>query len=216
MNELLDNLTFFGKHGQEFKNLSYPLKLKFKIGTLANDFTIEDANGHSIAYVRQKMFKFIEEIQVFTDSSKKQLVFTIKANKWIDFSASYTFTNNQGKEIGRVARKGWASIWKARYDIFDENQNLEFQIQEENAWTKVWDGLMGEIPVVSMFTGYMFNPKYLVKDTKGKNQMRLKKDPSFFGRHFSVTKENPELDQESEEKILLSLMMMILLERKRG
>ena len=216
MSDLLDNLTFFGKSGKDFKNLNYPLKLRFKIGTLANDFSIEDSNGKSIAYVRQKMFKFIDEIQVYTDSSKNDLVFTIKANKWIDFSAAYTFTNSHGKEIGRVGRKGWASIWKARYDIFDDNQQLEFQIQEENAWTKVWDGLMGEIPVVSMFTGYMFNPKYMVKDTNGNNQMRLKKDASFFGRQFSVTKENPDLDQESEEKILLSLMMMILLERKRG
>lgn len=216
MSELLDNISFFGKNGQEFKNLSYPLKLKFKIGTLANDFEIVDNNETSIGYVRQKMFKFIDEIQVYTDSSKTQLVFSIKSNKWIDFSAAYTFTNNQGKEIGRVARKGWASIWKARYDIFDENQELQFQIQEENAWTKVWDTLMGEIPVVSIFTGYMFNPKYLVKDMAGNNVMRLKKDASFFGRKFSVSKEKAELDPQEEEQILLALMMMILLERKRG
>jgi len=43
----------------------------------------------------------------------------------------------------------------------------------------------------------------------------LKKDPSFWGRNFSVSKEG-DLKDVHEEKIVLSLMMMILLERRRG
>jgi hypothetical protein len=43
----------------------------------------------------------------------------------------------------------------------------------------------------------------------------LKKDASFFGRKFTVSKEG-DLKDEDEENIALSLMMMILLERRRG
>lgn len=197
------------------KNIVYPLKFQFKIGTLANDFVISDANNFTVGYVRQKMFKFVDEIQVFEDSTKTNLFYTIKANKWIDFSAAYIFTDANGEQIGRVARKGWASIWRTRYNIYDKEGNQLFYIRERNAWVKVWDALLGEIPILSILTGYLFNPKYDVKDMDDNNIVMLKKDPSFFGRKFTVSKEG-DLKDEHEENIALSLMMMILLERRRG
>lgn len=197
------------------KNIVYPLKFQFKIGTLSNDFVISDANNFTVGYVRQKMFKFVDEIQVFEDSTKTNLFYTIKANKWIDFSAAYIFTDANGEQIGRVARKGWASIWRTRYNIYDKEGNQLFYIRERNAWVKVWDALLGEVPILSILTGYLFNPKYDVKDMDDNNIVMLKKDPSFFGRKFTVSKEG-DLKDEHEENIALSLMMMILLERRRG
>lgn len=216
MSEVLDSGSFFSQKNVDLSDLNYPLKFTFKIGTLANDFVIEDASSATLAYVRQKMFKFIEEIQVFTDTNKKNLEFTIKANKWIDFSATYVFTDKKGIEKGRVARKGWASIWKARYDVFDQQEHLAFHIMEENAWTKVFDTLFSEIPVVGLFTGYVFNPKYIVGRPDGSKVMRLKKNASMFGRKFTLEKIGPTYSSSEDEIIVLSLMMMILLERRRG
>ncbi|ASC71150.1 hypothetical protein XM38_021000 [Halomicronema hongdechloris C2206] len=50
-----------------------------------------------------------------------------------DFSARYTFTDPQGMELGAIKRRGWRSIWRARYDIFDGDAVI-FTIQEENPW----------------------------------------------------------------------------------
>ncbi len=197
------------------KNIEYPLNFKFKIGTISNDFVITDANNFTVGYVRQKMFKFVDEIQVFEDSTKSELFYTIKANKWIDFSASYIFTDANGQQIGRVARKGWASIWRTRYTIYDKTDQQLFKIQERNAWIKVWDTLLCQVPVLNLLTGYLFNPKYDVKDINDNLVVVLKKDASFFGRSFTVSKEG-DLADENEENVALSLMMMILLERRRG
>jgi hypothetical protein len=216
MSEPLDNMSFFAHKKVDLKNLNYPLTFTFKIGTLANDFVIEDSSSATLAYVRQKMFKFIEEIQVFTDTSKKNLAFTIKANKWIDFSATYVFTDNNGIEKGRVARKGWASLWKARYDVFDQNEHLAFHIMEENAWTKVFDSIFSDIPVLKIFSGYVFNPKYIVGRPDGSKVMRFKKNASMFGRKFTLEKIGPTHNTAEDECIVLSLMMMVLLERRRG
>ncbi|MBL7792150.1 MAG: hypothetical protein JNK77_07495, partial [Saprospiraceae bacterium] len=119
------------------QNLSFPLDFSFKISTLSNDFAAKDAKGQTVAYVRQKMLKLVDEITVYNDETKSIVQASIKANKWIDFSATYTFTNKMGKEIGRIARKGWASMWKAHYEIFDENQKPDLIVREENAWIKV-------------------------------------------------------------------------------
>ena len=196
-------------------NIQFPVSLNFKITTLANDFTATDANGNTIAYVKQKMFKFVEDVSVFNDQSKSQLNYSIKANKWLDFSAAYNFTNATGTELGKIVRKGWASIWKARYEIYDENQQQDLLIQEENGWIKVFDALLTEIPFVGLLTGYFFNPSYIVTRPDGTQVVRLKKEASFFGRKFSVNKLG-EFEKGEEERIILGLTMMILLERRRG
>lgn len=197
------------------QNLQYPLFLKFKITTLASDFTITDRNENSLAYVRQKMFKLKEDVVVFNNESKSQENFRIRANQWIDFNASYAITDSFGKNLGKIARKGMRSIWKATYNIFDHNENQKYKVQEENAWVKVFDGMVGEIPIIGMFTGYFLNPSYIVHDNNGKEIYRLRKMPSFFGRKFQLDQLNDIADEE-ETLVVLSLMMMVLLERAKG
>jgi hypothetical protein len=195
--------------------LKFPLDLTFKIGTLSNDFVIKDANEMTVGYVRQKMMKLIEEVQVYSDESRSELNYTIKANKWLDFSASYAFTDKNGKEIGRIARKGWASLWKANYDIFDESQMKALFVREENPWAKVFDSIMGEIPILNFFTGYFFHPTYAVTRPDETKIARLSKVSSFFGSKFTIDKLTA-LEKGEEERIVLGLMMLILLERRRG
>lgn len=197
------------------KALTFPIKFVFKISTLSNDFTATDANGQTLAYVKQKMFKLKEAITIYSDETKSQVNFMIKADRWLDFSAAYSFTDNQGAELGKIARKGWASIWKAHYELIDQNQQLQFNIREENAWVKVLDSLLGEIPILNFFTGYLFNPTYIVTNIAGEIVARLKKQKSLLGREFEVDKIGI-IDEDDEQRIMLGLMMMILLERRRG
>lgn len=197
------------------KDLQFPINFKFKIGTLANDFVASDASGATVAYVRQKMFKLKEDILIYNNESKSDTLFRIQADRWLDFSAAYSFTDKEGKEIGKIVRKGWRSIWKTAYELMDQNQELQFHVNEENAWVKVWDSLLGEVPLIGMFTGYFFNPAYLVTDLNGKVVAKIKKQASFFGRHFEVSK-LADIDKDDQERIMLGLMMMILLERRKG
>lgn len=198
------------------KNLNYPLDFKFKITTLSSDFNITDRNGNYVAYVRQKMFRLKEDVIVFSDESRTKELFNIKANQWIDFNASYMMTDLlTGKKFGRLARKGMRSIWKARYDIIDENDKPTYQINEDNGWIKVFDSFVGEIPILGMLTGYFLNPSYTVMDNAGKAYFRLKKMPSLIGRRFQLER-LIDIDDEDESLIILSFLMMVLLERARG
>ena len=196
-------------------SLNFPLNLQFKIGTFSNDFVATDTNNNTVAYVRQKMLKLIEEVQVFSNENRSELNFTIRANTWLDFSASYKFTNRNGYDVGRIVRKGWASIWKSHYEIFDEKDQQDLLVREENPWTKVFDSILGEIPILGILTGYLFHPAYIVTRPNGTLVARLKKEPSLFGRQFTIEKLN-EFEKGEEERILLGLMMMILLERRKG
>ena len=194
---------------------NYPLHLKFHISTLANDFSIKDNNGKNIAYVRQKMLQLKEKIEVFEDTSKSNKMYTIQTDQWLDFSATYGFKDQNNEAIGKISRKGWSSIWRARYHIINKENQDSLIISEGNAWVKVMDSFFGEIPILGILTGYFFNPSYNISNTNGQIVAVLKKQPSFWGRKFILNKLE-ELDINEEEILLLGCMMMILLERRRG
>jgi hypothetical protein len=194
--------------------MDYPLHLSFKILALARQLAVTDAGGRLIFYVKQKAFKLKEAVTVFADAEQAQALYSINADRVLDFSARYTFTDRQGRTLGSVKRQGMKSLWKAHYDILD-GETPVMTIKEENPWTKVLDSLVGEVPILGMFTGYLFHPAYLVTRPNGALLMRLEKQPAFFEGKFVIEKKG-EMEQAEEERALLGLLMMILLERHRG
>lgn len=195
--------------------MNYPLDLSFKLLALASQIYIRDAGGNLIGYVKQKMFKLKEDINIFADESQTQQLYNIKADRVIDFSAKYNFTDASGRHLGAVKRQGMRSLWKANYDIMDAQGQQVLRIHEENGWVKVIDALVGEVPVLGMFTGYLFNPAYLIERMDGTPIMRLAKQPAFFEGKFQLAPQG-QASQEEETLSLLGALTMILLERARG
>lgn len=194
--------------------MQYPLKLTFKLWALAPQISVVDGQSQLRFYIRQKLFKLKEVINVFADENRSQQLYTIKADRIIDFSARYNFADHNGSYVGSVKRRGLRSIWRAYYEIFDGDQ-VVMTIQEENLWVKVLDSFFSELPIIGMFSGYVFNPVFLVKRTDGTIVMRLEKIPAFLSRIFTIKQLEP-LNAREESQALLSLMMMLLLERSRG
>ena len=195
--------------------MNYPLSLSFKLLALASQIYIRDANGNLLGYVKQKLLKLKEDINVFADEQQTQHLFNIKADRVLDFSAKYNFTDNQGNVLGAIKRKGMRSIWKANYEITDPAGNLVFQVNEENAWVKVIDAFAGEIPILGMFTGYLFNPAYIVSRPDNSPVARLAKQPAFFEGKFNL-EQQAQLAPQDETIVFLSVLTMTLLERAKG
>ena len=195
--------------------MNYPLHLSFKLLAIASQIYIRDANGELLGYVKQKLFKLKEDISVFADEGQTQLRYNIKADRVIDFSAQYNFTSSDGRHLGSLRRRGMRSIFKAHYEVYDGAGRQVLEIREANGWIKVFDALLGEVPVLGMFTGYFFNPAYNVSRTDGTLVASLRKEPAFFESRFVLDRSAPA-EQEEETRILLSVLTMTLLERARG
>jgi uncharacterized protein YxjI len=195
--------------------MNYPIDLTFKLLALASQIYIRDANGQLVGYVKQKLLKLKEDINVFADEGQTQHLFNIKADRILDFSANYRFTSSSGQPIGSIRRRGMRSIFKANYEIFDAAGNQVMSIHEENAWIKVGNALIGELPIIGMFTGYFLNPAYIVSRMDGSPVARLAKQPAFFEGKFQLTPTAP-VAAEDETIVLLSVLTMTLLERMRG
>lgn len=201
---------------RQLQGLTYPLTLTFKILALASQATMTDATGRTVLYTRQKLLKFREHVEIWTDATQSTRLADIKANQIIDWSARYTATDANGEVIGSVGRRGWRSLWRAHYLVFSPgDQSPDFSIREENPGAKVLDSLLSEIPVLGMFTGYFCHPSYLANRTDGRQAMRLTKQAAFFEGRFSIDKLGI-LTKREELNLLLSLLMLVLLERSRG
>jgi len=199
-------------------NAVYPLFVSFKILAFAPQLQITDSSGRSLVYVKQKLFKFKEKVEIFTDKSKSTKLGTIKANKVLDWSARYFFESNNGTEIGSVGRKGMRSLWKASYETFNPGEDTpDYLISEENPAAKIFDSLIGEIPILGMASSYLFNPKYLATKKNGsEGVMRVTKKPALWEGKFQIDKLSEELTPQQELNLVFSFIMLLLLERKRG
>ena len=194
--------------------LSYPLELGFKIVTIGTRVRVTDAARGQIAYVRKKKFKLKEDVRVYEDEDQRDLLFRIKADRVVDFGASYAVSGPDGRLLGAVKQKGMRSLWKSTYDVSDPLGNGIAVIHEENPFVKVLDSLAEAIPFADALGGLFFNPAYLV-DLRGESVLRMKKERSVFESRFLLDRLGDFSDEE-EELLLASLIMTLLLERDRG
>lgn len=193
--------------------MQFPLQLTFKLIALAPQLTVTDAGGQTVAYVQQKLFKLKEAVTVYRDASKTEELYRLAADRIIDFSAHYHITGSAGQPLGSLRRRGMRSLWRAHYEIVDGDA-VQFTIEEANPWVKMADGLLGEVPVVGMFSGYFLHPTYHVK--RGEEIVAsMRKQPAMWEGRFGIEALQP-LSESEQERIMLSLVMLVLLERSRG
>lgn len=196
--------------------MNYPLDLSFKILAIAPQIAVTDADGDLVLYVKQKAFKLKEDVTVFADEAQSRPVYRITADRIIDFNARYEITSSStGEILGAVKRQGMKSFWKSHYDVTDARGAVAFSVREANPWVKVFDSLLGEVPVIGMLTGYAFHPAYVVARPNGTPMFRVTKRPAFLEGKYRVTIEG-KYTEADEALALPAMIMMLLLERMRG
>jgi hypothetical protein len=194
----------------------FPLRMSFKFFSLTPTIAITDATGRQILFVRRQFFRLREQIEVFADQARSQKVAHIKADRIIDWSARYSFSEPNGAPIGAVGRRGWRSLWRAHYDVFNPGDSVpDFAIREVNPMAKVVDGLVGSIPIIGLLSLYFFHPKYAASRQEGSPVLTLTKVPAFLEGRFMIEREGPSTDRETLN-VILAFLLVTLLERRRG
>jgi hypothetical protein len=194
--------------------MDYPLQLSFKLMAMAPQIYVRDAAGQVRMYVKQKLFKLKEKVTVYADEAQTRPIYHIQADRVIDFNARYNFTTTDGGAVGSVRRRGARSLLRAHYEIM-QGEDVVLLIREMNPWSKVGDALLSEIPVIGMFAGYLFHPAYTVTRADGTEVLRATKQPAMWEGKYTVEKK-ADVSAEAEALGVLSLLMLLLLERRRG
>lgn len=194
--------------------MQFPIQIVFKILALAPQMYVNDGAGKHLGYVKQRLLAFKEKVTVYTDDTQQTPIYSIAADRVIDFNAEYHFSNAQGVVLGSVKRSGMRSFWRAHY-VINLGGVPTFEFHEESGWVHLIDGVLGEIPLVGFLTGYFLNPKYNITRTQGAAALRMLKQRSLFESTFTIEQQG-DLSAPEQEAAMLGLMMIVLLERSRG
>ena len=194
--------------------MNFPLTFRFKVFALAPQIFVDDAAGAPVFYIKQKLFKLRDAINVFTGPDQGQPVASMNADRFLDFSAKFNITNANGQLLGSVGRQGMKSLWRAHYEVSDHVGQPTGSIREESVLARFIDSLIVEIPVIGVLGIYLFQPKYLLTDLNGTPILRLRKVPSWLDRRFVLERLTPRSDYE-EYRDTLAFLMMALHERHR-
>ena len=113
------------------------------------------------------------------------------------------------------------SLWRATYFSDAASGESTHHIKEDNPWVKVGDALLSEVPFLGFFTGYFMNPSYTAyrgtsREDESQPVMRLIKQPAFWESKYEINLEDQTVAPDEEMRILLSLLMTVQLERRRG
>ncbi len=196
-------------------SLRFPLDLRFKTIAVAPQISVFDAAGALQLYVKQKAFKLKESVTVFRDAAQTRPLYRIAADRVLDISANYRIDDEGGSPLGVLRRLGMRSLWRAHYEVHRGGLPL-LTIREENPWVKLLDGLLDEIPLVGLVTGYVLHPAYRMSRAGAEaSLLRAVKRPAFFEGRYTI-EQTTVLDPSEQTLAVLAVLMMLLLERRRG
>ena len=117
---------------------------------------------------------------------------------------------------GTIGRQHRRSLWRARYSLLSpDNSTPLFTIHEENPIVKTIDRTLSQIPILNFLTILLFHPRYLASRSSGDHALRLVKRPAFWQGKFDIEQTGPASPREIMN-LLLSFLMLVLLERRRG
>jgi uncharacterized protein YxjI len=164
--------------------------IRAKVFDLVPQFFVTDAQGQMAGYCRQKLFKFREEIILYTDRSRETELLRIKARQIIDFGATYDIKLPNGQAIGSLRRKGLKSTFvRDEWMVFDEHGAQIGTLQEDSAFRAL----------VRRFVDYaaVFMPqKFHLRDSSGAEVAVFRQhfNPLVFKMSVAVVNDHEQLD----------------------
>ena len=119
--------------------------VKEKKFTLGHQYRVLDGQGQLVAYCKQKMFRLREDIRFYTDETQAVELFRLATQKIIDFNANFAVVDSATNQlIGSLRRKGWKSILKDEWLVFDA-QGMQLGNLHEDSGFKAVLRRLGEV-----------------------------------------------------------------------
>jgi hypothetical protein len=96
-------------------------------------FRVYDTNQRLLLFSEQKAWKLREDIRVYSDESKTNELLTIKTQQIIDMSPTFDVVETTtGAKAGSLKRKGWKSILRDEWEIYDSAGMLIGKVEEDS------------------------------------------------------------------------------------
>lgn len=123
--------------------------------------------GTSFCFVRQKRFKFKEDIRFYTDETRTHELMRIKARQRFDPRAKYDVTDGAGTKIGQIQKVFGASLLRSTYKLYDASDREIATAQEENLVVALLRRIVAFIPYIENIAPWLPIPYNFVFTNNG-------------------------------------------------
>lgn len=147
--------------------------LRQRLRLVANEYEFslpqahEDTPGEPFCFVRQKMFKFKEDIRFYTDENRAHELMRIKARHRFDPRARYDVTAADGSKIGEIQKVFGTSLLRSTYRLYDAAGRETAMATEKNLAVALVRRLVGFLPYVENVANWLPIPYHFVFQRDG-------------------------------------------------
>ncbi|HEY0010980.1 MAG TPA: hypothetical protein VGB97_03685 [Candidatus Paceibacterota bacterium] len=115
---------------------------------LVNRFDIHDDTGSPIGFAEQKRFNLREQVSVWKDASKDEVLFSIAAEKVFDIHGKYLVSDGNGQQVGYIQKLFVESLLRSTWAVYRMDDTLLFTAVERNLIVALVRRLGAFVPVV--------------------------------------------------------------------
>ncbi|WP_199444577.1 hypothetical protein [Umezawaea beigongshangensis] len=130
------------------------LHMHQKVTLMVNRYEVFADNGGEpgqlIAFVEQKRMAFKEQVTIYTDSSKSQVLAGFRARKVIDLGSGYDVIDGNGQPIGLFRKDFGKSLLNSTWHLDSPNQATATG-SERNSGVAILRRLWNFIPFIENF-----------------------------------------------------------------
>lgn len=173
-------------------------------------FHIYATDGQMLACSKQRAFRLKEDIRVFADENLEEELLQIKADRIIDFSASYSVIDSQtGEHYGSLRRKGWSSLFRDRWEIVDSDDIVRGKITEESGWKAFVRRFAGGLVALLM-------PQTFVLEVEGERVATMRQNLGLFVHKFQVDLSHDEAGLLPRPLAIAAVVLLLAIEGRQG
>ncbi len=181
-------------------------RIRKKVVAITNQYWIEDANGNSLGYSKQKLIRIKESIKIFTDDSMSAELFRIQQEQVMDMWGTFAVVDSpSGAVVGKIRRQAIKSgIYKDEYLLLDAYGNAVGRVAE-----RAGRGLARKF-----LPGGALVPEQLVVEFQGQQVAEIKQQFKVIGDIWEV--DCSRIPARFDRRTLIATMLLMgMIERDR-
>lgn len=148
------------------------LRQRFRFVVNEYEFSLPAPDGETpgppFCFVRQRPFKFKEDIGFYTDQSRSVELMRIKARQRFDPRARYDVAAADGSKIGEIQKVFGASLVRSTYRLYDAAGNEVAIATEKNLLVALFRRLVGFVPYIANVSNWLPIPYHFVFERQGR------------------------------------------------
>jgi len=142
------------------------LRQRFRFMVNVYEFSLPLGDGQTpgepFCFVRQRPFKFKEDIGFYTDETRSVELMRIKARQRFDPRARYDVTSADGTKIGEIQKAFGASLLRSTFRLYDAVGNEIATASEQNLLVALLRRLVAFVPYLENVANWLPIPYHFV------------------------------------------------------